>query len=173
MKGNTNMTKKAISLILAVLMLLPLSVACAETPSEGATTSADPSLTTAAPLGSDVPEETELMSKTLPADLKFNGETVTILSRDASFVSDELWVDDQNGSMVNDEIYKRNAKVMEQLDVTIESFRAMLILFRQRYAMPQAMARRILTLPRTVLIRQLCTRARTFSLTLPNVNILI
>jgi hypothetical protein len=48
---------------------------------------------------------------------------VTILSRDASFVSDELWVDDQNGSMVNDEIYKRNAKVMEQLDVTIESIK--------------------------------------------------
>lgn len=117
------MTKKALSLILAVLLLLPMIVACAETPNEGATTSADPALTTAAPLGSEVPEETELMSKTLPADLKFNGETVTILSRDASFVSDELWVDDQNGSMVNDEIYKRNAKVMEQLDVTIESIK--------------------------------------------------
>ena len=117
------MTKKVLSLILAVLLLLPMIVACAETPNEGATTSADPALTTAAPLGSEVPEETELMSKTLPADLKFGGETVTILSRDASFVSDELWVDDQNGSMVNDEIYKRNAKVMEQLDVTIESIK--------------------------------------------------
>ncbi|MBO5701919.1 MAG: hypothetical protein J6S71_05735 [Clostridia bacterium] len=117
------MTKKALSLILAVLMLLPMAVACAETPNEGATTSADPALTTADPSGSDVPEETELVSKTLPADLKFNGETVTILSRDASFVSDELWVDELNGAMVNDAIYKRNAKVMEQLNISIESIK--------------------------------------------------
>jgi ABC-type glycerol-3-phosphate transport system substrate-binding protein len=115
------MTKKVLSLILAVLMLLPMAVACAETPTEDATTSADPTLTTAPPSNTEVPEETELASKTLPADLKFNGETVTILSRDASFVSDEIWVDDLNGAMVNDAIYKRNAKVMEQLNVSIES----------------------------------------------------
>ena len=121
MKGNANMTKKVLSLILAVLMLLPMAVACAETPTEGDTTSADPTLTTAPPSNTEAPEETELASKTLPADLKFNGETVTILSRDASFVSDEIWVDDLNGAMVNDAIYKRNAKVMEQLNVTIES----------------------------------------------------
>ena len=120
------MTKKALSLILAVLMLLPMAVACAETPNEGENTSDNSSLTTAAPSGSEVPEipeETELTSKTLPSDLKFNGETVTILSRDASFVSDELWVDDQNGAMVNDAIYNRNAKVMDQLNVSIESIK--------------------------------------------------
>lgn len=55
------MTKKVLSLILAVLLILPMIVACAETPNEGATTSADPALTTAAPLDSEVPEETELM----------------------------------------------------------------------------------------------------------------
>ena len=121
MKGNANMTTKVLSLLLAVLMLLPMAVACAETPTEDATTSADPTLTTAPPSNTEAPEETELASKTLPADLKFNGETVTILSRDASFVSDEIWVDDLNGAMVNDAIYKRNAKVMEQLDVSIES----------------------------------------------------
>ena len=120
------MTKKVLSLILAALMLLPMAVSCAETPEEGANTSDNSVLTTAAPSGSEVaevPEETELASKTLPANLKFNGETVTILSRDASFVSDELWVDDQNGSIVNDAIFKRNAKVMEQLNVSIESIK--------------------------------------------------
>ena len=119
------MTKKVLSLILAVLMLLPMAVACAETPNEGDNTSAEAQIT-AAPNGADEtaePEETELASKTLPADLKFNGETVTILSRDAAFVSDELWVDDQNGAMINDAIYKRNAKVMEQLNVSIESIK--------------------------------------------------
>lgn len=118
------MTKKALSLILAVLMILPMAVACAETPTEGETTTAGPTAITTAPAASEeIPEETELTSKTLPADLKFNGETVTILSRDASFVSDELWVDDQNGAMVNDAIYKRNEKVMEQLDVNFESIK--------------------------------------------------
>ena len=119
------MTKKVLSLILAVLMLLPMAVACAETPNEGDNTSAEAQIT-AAPNGADEtaePEETELLSRTLPADLKFNGETVTILSRDAAFVSDELWVDDQNGAMINDAIYKRNAKVMEQLNVSIESIK--------------------------------------------------
>ena len=118
------MTKKVLSLILAVLMILPMAVACAETPTEGETTTAGPTAITTAPAASEeIPEETELTSKTLPADLKFNGETVTILSRDASFVSDELWVDDQNGAMVNDAIYKRNEKVMEQLNVKFESIK--------------------------------------------------
>lgn len=118
------MTKKVLSLILAVLMILPMAVACAETPTEGEITTAGPTAITTAPAASEeIPEETEFTSKTLPADLKFNGETVTILSRDASFVSDELWVDDQNGSMVNDAIYKRNEKVMEQLDVKFESIK--------------------------------------------------
>lgn len=118
------MTKKVLSLILAVLMILPMAVACAETPTEGETTTAGPTAITTAPAASEeIPEETEFTSKTLPADLKFNGETVTILSRDASFVSDELWVDDQNGAMVNDAIYKRNEKVMEQLNVNFESIK--------------------------------------------------
>ena len=118
------MTKKVLSLILAVLMILPMAVACAETPTEGETTTAGPTAITTAPAASEeIPEETEFTSKTLPADLKFNGETVTILSRDASFVSDELWVDDQNGAMVNDAIYKRNEKVMEQLNVKFESIK--------------------------------------------------
>ena len=118
------MTKKVFSLILAVLMILPMVVSCAETPTEGETTTADPNAITTSPAASEeIPEETELTSKTLPSDLKFNGETVTILSRDASFVSDELWVDDQNGAMVNDAIYNRNAKVMDQLKVSIESIK--------------------------------------------------
>ena len=37
------------------------------------------------------PVETELRSQTLPEDLDFKGENVTILSRDSTFVSDEMW----------------------------------------------------------------------------------
>ena len=118
------MAKKVLSLILAFLMILPMAVACAETNVGEDTT--DPGVATEAPSGTDAatePVETELKSQTLPDDLDFKGETVTILSRDAAFVSDEMWVDDQNGSMVNDAIYKRNEKVMEQLGVNIESIK--------------------------------------------------
>ena len=116
------MTRKFLSLILAVLMLLPMAVACAVTPNEGDNTSAE-ALTTAAPNGADEtaePEETELVSKTLPEGLTFGGETVTFLCRDSSFVNDELFVDDLNGAMVNDAIYRRNENVQDQLDVVFE-----------------------------------------------------
>ena len=116
------MTKKVLSLILAILMLLPMAVACAETPNEGDNTSAE-ALTTAAPSGDEAtaePEETELVSKTLPEGLTFGGETVTFLCRDSSFVNDELFVDDLNGAMVNDAIYRRNENVQAKLNVVFE-----------------------------------------------------
>jgi hypothetical protein len=124
LKGIIIMAKKVLSLILAFLMILPMAVACAETNVGDDTTA--PDVATDAPSGTDAatePAETEIKSQTLPDDLDFKGETVTILSRDAAFVSDELWVDDQNGSMVNDAIYKRNEKVMQQLGVNLESIK--------------------------------------------------
>ena len=119
------MVKKALAFILAILMILPMAIACAET-NDGTADTTVPVEATVAPSGTDAvtePAETELKSRTLPEDLDFKGETVTILSRDSTFVSDEMWVDDQNGSMVNDAIYRRNEKVMEQLGVNIESIK--------------------------------------------------
>ena len=119
------MVKKALAFILAILMILPMAIACAET-NDGTADTTVPVEATVAPSGTDAvtePAETELKSRTLPEDLDFKGETVTILSRDSTFVSDEMWVDDQNGSMVNDAIYKRNEKVMEQLGINMESIK--------------------------------------------------
>ncbi len=116
------MTKKVLSLILALLMILPMAVACAETSTEGENTSAGTAATTVAPSVSDeIPEETELSSKTLPSDLKYKNEAVIFLSRDREFVNDEVAVEDLNGSMVNDAVYRRNEKVQEQLGVIFES----------------------------------------------------
>ena len=116
------MTKKVLALILAILMIIPAAVACAET-NDGAETT-EPSAATVAPSGTDaatVPAETELMSAALPEDLDFKGETVIFLSRDNTFVSDEVIVDDMNGAMVNDAIYTRNEKVQKMLNVEFES----------------------------------------------------
>lgn len=117
------MTKKILALFLSILMLLPILISCAETQDVEDTTASAASTEAPAVTEDTTPAETELISMTLPSDLKFGGATVTILSRDASFVSDEISVEDQNGSMVNDAIYKRNEKVMNMLDVELESIK--------------------------------------------------
>lgn len=117
------MTKRILSLILAVLMLIPAAVSCAETQDVDDTTA--PTLSTEAPSDKvdTAPAETELKSATLPDDLDFKGETVTILTRDSAFVSDEISVEDQNGAMVNDAIYRRNEKVMHDLGIELENIK--------------------------------------------------
>lgn len=116
------MTKKIFALILAALMLLPMIVACAETTGDDIVTTA-PDAATVTPAGTEdtTPVETELQSATLPENLKFEGETIIFLSRDSSFVDDEVAVEDINGSMVNDAIYRRNEKVKKQLGVEFEN----------------------------------------------------
>ena len=118
------MAKKILALILAILMIIPMAVACAET-NDGADTT-EPGAATVAPSGTDAvtePAETELKSSTLPETLDYKGETVIFLSRDNTFVSDEVIVDDMNGSMVNDAIYTRNEKVQKMLGVEFESIK--------------------------------------------------
>lgn len=124
LKGIIIMTKKIVALLLAVLTLLPMVVACAETTDGDVVTTEAPDAATVAPTGNEddtAPAETELQSATLPADLKFTGETIIFLSRNNTFVSDEVAVEDTNGSMVNDAIYKRNEKVKAQLGVEFEN----------------------------------------------------
>ena len=119
------MAKKALALILAILMILPMAVACAET-NAGSDDTTEPGAATVAPSGTDAvtePAETELKSSTLPETLDYKGETVIFLSRDNTFVSDEVIVDDMNGSMVNDAIYTRNEKVQKMLGVEFESIK--------------------------------------------------
>lgn len=116
------MTKKIFALILAALMLLPMIAACAET-SGGETVTISPDAATVAPAGTEdtTPAETELQSAVLPDNLNYAGETVIFLSRNSNFVNDEVAVEDTNGSMVNDAIYKRNEKVQAQLGVEFEN----------------------------------------------------
>ena len=57
----------------------------------------------------------------LPADLKFGGQSFTILSRNESqfLFGYEMGVEAENGDIVNDAIYRRNKAVEERLDVSI------------------------------------------------------
>lgn len=55
----------------------------------------------------------------LPSDLNYGGETFTMLVN-GSVGAPEFFVDEQNGDVVNDAIYDRNARVSERLNVNFK-----------------------------------------------------
>lgn len=103
------MNKRLLALLLTVLTVaLP---ACAA--------GGDPAETTAAPAVTTVPAETAPAETTLhdavPADLRYDGKTVTILQRTGT--KKEMMAEEITGEVVNDAIYARNAAVEERLGI--------------------------------------------------------
>lgn len=104
--------KKTLALLLAALLLSSTFTACGETEKETtATETADTSVQsteteeTGYPLG-------------LPTDLDYGGTSITVLGwqhyEDVEFDTEEM-----NGEVVNDAIFKRNATVEDNLNVTL------------------------------------------------------
>ncbi len=114
--------KKLISLFLALLMIIPAVISCAEPPSEPndtdapAATTVQQNETTTAP--ETLPPE---LQDTLP-DVKFTGETFTALVREST--SREFFVEDSTGESVNDAVFNRNATVEERFGIKIEMITA-------------------------------------------------
>ena len=116
--------KRKLALILAALMLCMTFTACAsEGGSEGQTTTASAAVDTTAPSAETTAPVDEGPADPLPADLKFEGETVRFLARDRDWMDDEIAVDDINGEVVNDAIFKRNQTVEDRLGITITTFK--------------------------------------------------
>ena len=118
--------KKQLSLLLALLMLAPAIVSCAETED---TASTDTSSTVSGEQTAEetVPEETEISRENMPdnlPELDFGGETVTIHSRGDDQAYLEIGVEEMTGEPVNDAVYERNAMVSERLNVQLEPIRA-------------------------------------------------
>ena len=111
------MQKRLLAMLLAALMLTPAMTACGG--GEGTETTADPADTAAE---ETQPEETEIRDD-LPADLKFTGETFTILSREDLQWENEMITPELSGDIVNDAIYNREITVEERLDVAIDAFK--------------------------------------------------
>ena len=109
---------KLICAVLALVMTLSFFAACAETNGEGASdiTTMDPA-NAAVTTGGD-PEVT-YVSDDLP-ELDFKGEDIVILARTRDLVEDEIVVDDENGLIINDAVYKRNELVNRRLNVEIK-----------------------------------------------------
>ncbi len=116
--------KRKLSLCLALLMLALTFSACASGDSgDTQTTTAPLAETTAPQVGETTAPVDEGPADPLPADLKFDGETVRFLARDRDWMDDEIAVDDINGEVVNDAIFKRNQTVEDRLGITITTFK--------------------------------------------------
>lgn len=125
--------KKKISLFLACLLALSAVLAgCSETkeqtsPAETqASAAADPA--TGASDGDGAGEEYGFLHDDLPADLDFEGETITIHIRNGDNGNPqgncvmEMTVEELNGELLNDAIYNRNIAVNERLNVKIDPY---------------------------------------------------
>lgn len=124
MRNPSNLPTRILAALLASLTMVSV-VACAGG-GESSDTTAAPT-TTAAP--DSTPAETEpttdewgreIVEVDLPADLRFDGETVTIMSRDDEKFYYEFSSEQITGDIVGDAIYARNARVEDRLGITIE-----------------------------------------------------
>jgi hypothetical protein len=113
--------KKFVTLFLLSSMILSMA-ACGGAPAADVqdTSEAD---TTAAPEVDSDGNGREFVEDSLPDDLDFGGETITILMRvgDAA-VKGEFIAEEETGDIVNDAVYARNLAVEERLNVKIETF---------------------------------------------------
>ncbi len=102
--------KRIICALLALMMLAGALVACAE-PGETETTTAEPSVSNTEAPATTVIEETT--RDTLP-ELDFGGEEIGILYwSDAN--NNEFFVEQTDGTDINDVVYKRNENVQKRL----------------------------------------------------------
>jgi len=113
-------TQKILALLLTCALLLP---ACAQDGGEtGETTAA--AVDTAAPVETTTadPNDRSQVKDNVPEDLKFNGETVRVVSRDAPNVNlyDTVGTDNL-GDYVTDGVWNRSRLVEERLGVTMEN----------------------------------------------------
>ena len=121
--------RRFIAFALGILMLLGTLVACAQTPDDPADTTPSPA-DTKAPGGSNDSEATAeetteslydeegYLKSSLPDELDFGNETVTILWWN-DVEQPEFFVEKTNGEIVNDAIFKRNANVEAKMGVKL------------------------------------------------------
>ena len=108
------MKKRILSAILAALMLTAPLASCAT--GDGNTDEDNTNDSSA------VTEEDTGVHDDLPEDLTFDGEIITIISRDRQGLTNgEISVEGLNGQSVNDAVFERNKAVESRLGITINS----------------------------------------------------
>lgn len=112
--------KKTIAFLLAVLMLAAVCVSCANDPSP------EPSdETTAAPEANNTTEaavsEAPAVTNSIPESVRYDGETIAFVSRDADYVRDELTVEDDSGDILQSAISRRTADIENRFGIKIDN----------------------------------------------------
>ena len=113
--------KRILSMTLAALLLLPLLSACSEGTENSAKTPEDvssPSAVSEEPV--EEAPETKLRDD-IPADLRFDGESVRVAHRSGGNTTQEIYVEEDTGDALDSALFARNLKVEERLGLTIES----------------------------------------------------
>ena len=110
------MSKKLICILLLGAMLASVSCGSTDDDVKNDTTASDD---TAEPADTVDPNSRDAVKSAIPSDLRFDGETVTVLTRDTDPYVGEFLAEEENGDTMNDAIYKRNIKVEDQLGVKI------------------------------------------------------
>lgn len=131
--------------MLSILMLMTLiasAVACAETPEEAPPSDTDPDTGAAQVVPSSDGSETSAAEESTAVNAEnilgvrdLGGETVTFFSRvyNGTWASD-LFVDDTDGTVLNDAIYNRNARISEKYNVRFDEIDSGKITFREDVA---------------------------------------
>ncbi len=113
MKKNFRILRSLLSIMLALLMLCPMLAACAETGGDESSEAPEGAATTLTPESETVAETTR---DTLP-ELDFGGEEVNILYWENAN-NNEFYVEETDGTDINDVVYRRNENVQERLNFT-------------------------------------------------------
>ena len=117
-------TARYISLILASIMILALLVGCAETTDPNVETTLAPAETAApgvvdAETTESLYDENGYLKSSLPEELDFGGETITVLWW-SDIERPEFFVEEATGDMITDAIYQRNANVEAKMGITFD-----------------------------------------------------
>ncbi|MHC1694869.1 MAG: hypothetical protein AB9835_06300 [Eubacteriales bacterium] len=104
--------KKAVSLLLAVLVILPYLMSCGSEQDGGKSTTQSSSVNTSQP-------QTEGVLDSVPSNLNFDGETLNLLIKGDESAMAEYVAEEETGDIVNDAVYRRNKTVEERLNMKL------------------------------------------------------
>ena len=98
------MLKRSIAMLLALVMLMPLVIACGTQEEQEQTTTAATTVATGDVTTTEATTETTTegynVKDNLPEDLKFTGETISIISRGRDWCKDEVSVEALTGDVI-------------------------------------------------------------------------
>lgn len=117
-----NKTIRALSALLALLMLALAVAACAQTDDGADATTAAAEVETKPKGEKEVETDKYDIGDHLLDKYDFGKETIVIASRGRQWTADEVAVESEMGDTINDAIYKRNVEVEKRLNILIDNY---------------------------------------------------